>query len=79
MVKLSGEGDCSAEFNHVRGRSPLYPTTKTKWEEIQGRGSRYIPAGKLQQVERMIYADRCSVSEVLQVLADKATRYPLNG
>jgi hypothetical protein len=38
-----------------------------KWEDVEGRGSRYIPAGKVERV-RVVYGERRSVVEVLGFL-----------
>jgi hypothetical protein len=39
-----------------------------KWDDAEGRGSRYIPAGKVEQVREMVYGQCCGVAEVLQFL-----------
>jgi len=41
-----------------------------KWDNVEGRGSRYIPAGKVERVRGMIYGERRSVAEVLKFLGD---------
>jgi hypothetical protein len=40
-----------------------------KWDDAEGRGSRYIPAGKVEQVREMVYGEKRSVLEVLRFLA----------
>jgi hypothetical protein len=39
-----------------------------KWEDVEGRGSRYIPAGKVEWVRVMVYDERRVFSEVLRFL-----------
>jgi hypothetical protein len=39
-----------------------------KWDDAEGRGSRYIPAGKVERVRGMVYEQCCGVAEVLQFL-----------
>jgi hypothetical protein len=39
-----------------------------KWDDVEGRGSRYIPAGKVARVREMVYGESRSVAEVLEVL-----------
>jgi hypothetical protein len=39
-----------------------------KWDDAEGRGSRYIPAGKVQEVTAMVYERCCSVWLVLKFL-----------
>jgi hypothetical protein len=39
-----------------------------KWDDAEGRGSRYIPAGKVERVREMVYGESRSVAEVLEVL-----------
>jgi hypothetical protein len=39
-----------------------------KWDDAEGRGSRYIPAGKVEQVKEMVYGESRSVAEVLGFL-----------
>jgi hypothetical protein len=49
-----------------------------KWDDAEGRGSRYIPAGKVEQVKEMVYERCCSVAEVLELLnqgGDRHDRY----
>jgi hypothetical protein len=41
-----------------------------KWDDVEGRGSRYIPAGKVERVRGMVYGERSSVVEVLGFLGD---------
>jgi hypothetical protein len=42
-----------------------------KWDDAEGRGSRYIPAGKVERVREMVYEERRSVGDVLRVLGDE--------
>jgi hypothetical protein len=39
-----------------------------KWDDVKCRGSRYIPAGKVERVKGMVYGECRSVAEVLGVL-----------
>jgi hypothetical protein len=39
-----------------------------KWDDAEGRGSRYIPAGKVERVKEMVYGESRSVVEVLGFL-----------
>jgi hypothetical protein len=41
-----------------------------KWDDAEGRGSRYIPAGKVEQVREMVYGESRSVGEVLGFLGE---------
>jgi hypothetical protein len=39
-----------------------------KWDDAKGRGSRYIPAGKVDRVREMVYGESRDVAEVLNFL-----------
>jgi hypothetical protein len=39
-----------------------------KWDDAEGRGSRYIPAGKVERVREMVYGESRTMAEVLNFL-----------
>jgi hypothetical protein len=39
-----------------------------KWDDAEGRGSRYVPAGKVERVREMVYGESRSVADVLGFL-----------
>jgi hypothetical protein len=47
------------------------------WKDPQGKHSRYIPTGKVEQVEQMIAA-RCAIADILNALGQQKGRSPAN-